>query len=302
MMESEGRPRPPNPAMPYREDCWSEGATEALIDSWGGRYLELNRGNLRQKDWQEVADSVNSRPGAVHRPRRSDVQCKNRIDTLKKKYKAEKVRVSNSGGVLGSQWPFYSRLDDLIGSITPMKMPLLLPPPVSPPMALPLPLHRKGSPLPVAAAAAAAAAASSSWEKRPAPVPLAIDDSLFRRSFMAAAAAKEEVEESDESGSFRSSRSSKGRSGKGWKRRRSEGEGDGIRELAKAIEMFADMYERVEEGKQRQMIEMEKKRMEFAKGLEVQRMQMFVDCQIQIEKIKRANRANPGELSSFIYI
>ncbi|KAJ0986022.1 hypothetical protein J5N97_004378 [Dioscorea zingiberensis] len=298
-MEAEGRPRPPNPAMPYREDCWSEGATETLIDAWGGRYLELNRGNLRQKDWQEVADSVNSRPGAARRAPRTDVQCKNRIDTLKKKYKAERARVSNSGGALGSQWPFFSRLDDLIGSTTPVKIPLLLPPPPSPPMALPLPSHRKGLPLPVAAAAAAAAA-SLSRDKRPAPVPIAMDDSLFRRSFMAAAAAKEEVEESDESGSSRSSRSSKGRYGRGWKRRRVEGEGegegdgDGIRELAKAIEMFADMYERVEEAKQRQMIEMEKKRMEFAKGLEVQRMKMFVDCQIQIEKIKRSNRADPG--------
>lgn len=44
-----------------REDCWSEGATEMLIDAWGERFLELNRGNLRQKHWEEVAEIVSSR-------------------------------------------------------------------------------------------------------------------------------------------------------------------------------------------------------------------------------------------------
>ncbi|MEI4856007.1 hypothetical protein, partial [Klebsiella pneumoniae] len=36
-----------------REDCWSEGATAVLIDAWGERYLELSRGNLKQKHWKE---------------------------------------------------------------------------------------------------------------------------------------------------------------------------------------------------------------------------------------------------------
>ncbi|XP_022746794.1 trihelix transcription factor ASIL2-like [Durio zibethinus] len=91
-----------------REDCWSEGATAALIEAWGDRYLRLNRGNLRQKDWQEVADAVNSRQTGV-KPRKTDVQCKNRIDTLKKKYKLERSKPPPS------KWPFFSRIDSLIG-------------------------------------------------------------------------------------------------------------------------------------------------------------------------------------------
>ncbi|KAI8000746.1 Trihelix transcription factor ASIL2 [Camellia lanceoleosa] len=83
---------PPSRSLPFREDCWSEEATSTLVDAWGRRYLDLNRGNLRQKDWQEVADAVNLRHGHTKKTRRTDVQCKNRIDTLKKKYKVEKAR------------------------------------------------------------------------------------------------------------------------------------------------------------------------------------------------------------------
>ena len=86
-----------NPKKPNhgggREDCWSEGSTETLIEAWGGRYLRLNRGNLRQKDWIEVSDAVNSRRSPL-KPPRTDVQCKNRIDTLKKKYKLHKSKPS----------------------------------------------------------------------------------------------------------------------------------------------------------------------------------------------------------------
>ena len=63
-----------------REDCWNEDATSFLIEAWEQRYIELNRGNLRQKQWQK------------------DVQCKNQIDTSKKKYMIEKARVLDSNG------------------------------------------------------------------------------------------------------------------------------------------------------------------------------------------------------------
>uniref|UniRef100_A0A1J3DY16 Trihelix transcription factor ASIL1 n=1 Tax=Noccaea caerulescens TaxID=107243 RepID=A0A1J3DY16_NOCCA len=91
-----------------REDWWSEDATATLIEAWGDRYVHLNRGNLRQNDWKEVADTVNSSHGNG-RPK-TDIQCKNRIDTLKKKYKTEKAK-SNS------TWCFFDRLDFLIGPV-----------------------------------------------------------------------------------------------------------------------------------------------------------------------------------------
>lgn len=95
-----------------REDCWSEGATGVLIDAWGERYLELSRGNLKQKHWKEVADIVSSREDYTKAPK-TDIQCKNRIDTVKKKYKLEKTKIMSGGG--SSKWVFFEKLDQLIG-------------------------------------------------------------------------------------------------------------------------------------------------------------------------------------------
>uniref|UniRef100_A0A803M3W7 Myb/SANT-like DNA-binding domain-containing protein n=1 Tax=Chenopodium quinoa TaxID=63459 RepID=A0A803M3W7_CHEQI len=92
-----------------RDDCWSEESTAVLIEAWGERYLRSNRGNLRQNDWNEVADAVNS--AGITR-RKTDIQCKNRIDTIKKKYKVEKVKSPPS------TWRFFERLDFLIGNVT----------------------------------------------------------------------------------------------------------------------------------------------------------------------------------------
>jgi hypothetical protein len=197
------------------------------------------------------------------------VQCKNRIDTLKKKYKVEKARVSESNGNSMSSWPFFSRLDPLIGSAVTAKRPSIS---QSPPMALALP-YRKPVVLP---------------QKRPAP--LAMDDSYFRRNYsaVAAAAAAEEEEGSEDDESDEDLGTSDESGG--------NGELDGMKKLAKAIERFGDIYERVEGEKQRQMIELEKQRMQFAKDLEVQRMQLFMDTQVQLEKIKHAKRSASDDI------
>ncbi|KFK38776.1 hypothetical protein AALP_AA3G158900 [Arabis alpina] len=105
-----------------REDCWSERATAVLIDAWGDRYLELSRGNLKQKHWKEVAEIVSSREDYGKTPK-TDIQCKNRIDTVKKKYKQEKVRIVNGGA--RSRWVFFDKLDRLIGSTA--KIPAVCP-------------------------------------------------------------------------------------------------------------------------------------------------------------------------------
>ncbi|KAJ8761364.1 hypothetical protein K2173_001494 [Erythroxylum novogranatense] len=255
--------------MPIREDCWSEEATSTLVDSWGKRYLELNRGNLRQKDWQDVADAVNALHGHTKKTHRTDVQCKNRIDTIKKKYKIEKARVASSNGTLTSSWPFFDRLDSLIGSNFPAKKqpsPSLSP---SPPVALPLTSYRKtpSSTPPTAMVALP--------QKRPA------DDGYFRRNYSAmAAAAAAESESEEEEEELEEERESE-----------EDGDGEGIRRLARAIERFGEVYERVESEKLRQMVDLEKQRMKFSKDLEMERMRIFTETQIQLEKIKKGKRS-----------
>lgn len=273
----------PTRPLPFREDCWSEEATSTVVDAWGRRYMELNRGNLRQKDWQEVADAVNALHGHSKKTRRTDVQCKNRIDTLKKKYKVEKAKIAESGGTLTSSWPFFDRLDALIGNsvkhqfpkvtqvvVTPSLSILSIP---STPMAVPLPYRR-----PVSSVATPVILP----QKRLSP---SVDDSYFRRNYSAVAAAAaadaEEGEEESEEGMGLSEETM---------------EEEGIQRLAKAIDRFREIYERVEGMKQRQLVELEKQRMQFAKDLEVQRMQLLMDTQVQLEKIKQAKRPGTDDI------
>uniref|UniRef100_A0A7N0U4A6 Myb/SANT-like DNA-binding domain-containing protein n=1 Tax=Kalanchoe fedtschenkoi TaxID=63787 RepID=A0A7N0U4A6_KALFE len=263
---------PPSRPIPVREDCWTEEATSTLVDAWGKRYVELSRGNLRQKDWQEVADAVNARHGHSKKTFRTDVQCKNRIDTIKKKYKTEKARASASNGALASNWPFYDRLDALIGPNVKKAVTggggggqVGTPP---------LPANRKAGPH------------ASTLPKKRGAAAASMDDSYFRRNYsaVAAAAAAADLDEpEDEEERMEDEESERSRSSGD-----EEGDGDGIKKLAKAIKRFGEIYARVEGEKQRQMVELEKQRMQFAKELEVQRMQMFMNTQVQLEKIKRS--------------
>ncbi|GAB4859686.1 hypothetical protein Ancab_011165 [Ancistrocladus abbreviatus] len=291
-------PPPLQPAfrpMPVREDCWSEEATHTLIEAWGERYIELNRGNLRQKHWQEVADAVNALHGHTKKTRRTDIQCKNRIDTIKKKYKIEMAKDLASRGSYVSPWPFYSRLNELIGDS--MKKVSISPPP--------LPLsHRKtslsSSTLPLPSPSPALALTSpipvgprSLKPKRPA----AVDESFFRRNFsaaaVAAAAAAEDEEEEEEEVEEQDSETSRSRSSRGSGSRRKER--DGCKKLAEAIMRFGEIYERVEVMKQEQLIELEKHRMQFAKDLEYQRMKLLMDTQLQLAKIKRPKTSDDAD-------
>ncbi|XP_047331110.1 trihelix transcription factor ASIL1-like [Impatiens glandulifera] len=277
------KPSPSQRTVPFREDCWSEEATSTLVDAWGRRFMELNRGNLRQNDWQEVSDIVNSLHGHTKKSYRTDVQCKNRIDTLKKKYKVEKARVSASNGAVTSSWSFYSRMDTLIGSAVSNKTGHGSKPVKSPPMGIPLTYRKPVTPINQVAVLP---------QKRP------LDDSYFRKNYSAMAAAAAAVdgveeEESEDEASSQDFGSSE-QSGEGDR----DGEAEGMRSLARAIVSFGEIYERVEREKQRQMIELEKQRMQFTKDLEVQRMQLFMDTQVEVVKMKQVKRSNSNDIYS----
>ncbi|XP_021723756.1 trihelix transcription factor ASIL2-like isoform X1 [Chenopodium quinoa] len=281
------RPRPqPLPgtltrASPVlREDCWSEDATHALIEAWGSHHLALNRGNLRQHQWLEVAAAVNS---AGYRRRRTDIQCKNRIDTLKKKYKIEKSKTVDSSGGYVSPWPFFSRLDFLISGDGEK----------------PLSSGRKISPDTPSTTTALTKfpVAPRSALKRKRPVP--VDDSFFRQQFAAviAAAAEVEAHESSEERERESSERTGTSSDSGGRERRDsrvedEGFNNGCRQLAEAIMRFGEVYERVETVKQEQLIDLEKHRMQFTKDLEYQRMKLLMDTQLQLARIKRSKHSD----------
>ena len=222
---------------PGREDWWSEDATATLIEAWGDRYVHLSRGNLRQNDWKEVADAVNSRHGNG-RPK-TDVQCKNRIDTLKKKYKTEKAKPSSS-------WCFFERLDFLIGPVALKK-----------------------------------STGGAGALKSPLTKPISSESSLDDDD--------DDDDDDDVEGDW-------GFVARKHRRVEDEGlcpdprEGSSCRELARAILKLGEVYERIESAKQGMMIELEKQRMEAAKEIELQRMNMLMDMQMELEKSKLGKR------------
>jgi hypothetical protein len=94
----------------YRKDReeWTDGAISSLLDAYTDRFEQLNRGNLRGRDWEDVAAAVTDSGG------KSVEQCKNKIDNLKKRYKVECQRISGSASV--SHWPWYKQMEQIIGN------------------------------------------------------------------------------------------------------------------------------------------------------------------------------------------
>ncbi|GLT56052.1 hypothetical protein SLA2020_291250 [Shorea laevis] len=290
-----------------REDCWSEGATEVLIEAWGERYLELSRGNLKQKHWKEVAEIVSGREDYSKTPK-TDIQCKNRIDTVKKKYKSEKAKMSDGGAP--SRWMFFQRLDQLIGP------------------------SAKGA----FNAAGGGGASGGSGSKVPIGIPVGIrsarnhfhaspvpeprqQQQQNKRSVMMKnknqnlsqkvqprkqSRAVAESDEDDEQLSVESMDSlppppekkakkvqeevNSGGKDKKW--------GNSVRELTQAILKFGEVYEQAESAKLQQLVEMEKQRMKFAKELELQRMQFFMKTQLEISQLKHGRRGGNGNSSN----
>eukprot|EP00252_Welwitschia_mirabilis_P011654 TRINITY_DN25998_c0_g1_i1.p1 TRINITY_DN25998_c0_g1~~TRINITY_DN25998_c0_g1_i1.p1 ORF type:complete len:314 (-),score=48.93 TRINITY_DN25998_c0_g1_i1:656-1597(-) len=238
-------PQAPAPATAgnIRDDCWSEGATNTLIDAWGQRYLHLNRGNLKQKHWREVSDAVNARPGASGKSRKTDIQCKNRLDTLKKKYKTEKGRLINGQ----SRWPFYAKLDALIGPPRKNQITQKLTPQHH--------LH---------------VGVSQSFPAPSQPMPLPSKNQVPNGS------------RSSGSGSPDTTESCPKRA------RVYENSDSPLKELASAILKFGEVYERIEMAKQQQLVELEKQRLEFTRDIELQRMQLFFQTQLEVAKIESA--------------
>uniref|UniRef100_A0ACD5URU2 Uncharacterized protein n=1 Tax=Avena sativa TaxID=4498 RepID=A0ACD5URU2_AVESA len=256
-----------------REDAWSEGATSALIDAWGERFVALGRGSLRHPQWQEVAESVSARDNYSKAPK-SDVQCKNRIDTLKKKYKIERAKPVSS-------WQFFDRLDVLLAPTYNNNQ--------KPPAA-----HPNG--------------------RNAVPTALRVGFPQRSRTPLMPAAAPVKRRAPSPEMSAASSESSDGfppepvlPAANGKRRRTDEGRVDGsssahgervqgMRELAQAIRRFGEAYERVEIAKLEQTVEMERQRLDFARELESQRVQFFLNTQMELSQAK--NHTAPAAATS----
>ncbi|KAM3689417.1 hypothetical protein ACB098_09G046000 [Castanea mollissima] len=103
----------------YRKDReeWSDAAIACLLDAYTDKFTQLNRGNLRGRDWEEVAVTVSER---CEKQTKSVEQCKNKVDNLKKRYKLERQRMIN-GGISVSHWPWFKHMENIVGNSLPVK-------------------------------------------------------------------------------------------------------------------------------------------------------------------------------------
>ena len=259
-------PRSQNHGSYGREDCWTEEATSALIEVWGDRFLELNRGNLRQKDWKDVSTAVNQHLAAIGKPRKTDIQCKNRIDTLKKKFKIEKIK---SGP---PTWRFYTRLEELLGDSAGKKARELS-------FTIKVRSPRNDSEGSISKSKVSSESSKEEFTR---------GNNRGRKVFL---------ESRRQWGSFSEiDRLIGGANGRG-----KIGIDGAFEDLADAIERFGEIYERVEDSKQQQMVEVERRRIEIAKELEFQRMQLVKEARLKLEKIKRPEySSSSGTVDPFL--
>lgn len=129
------KPPPPAPAPApaptggdrLKRDEWSEGAVSSLLEAYEAKWILRNRAKLKGQDWEDVAKHVSSRANSTKSPK-TQTQCKNKIESMKKRYRSESATAADSS----SSWPLYSRLDLLLrgNAQTPSPVPAL--PPANP--------------------------------------------------------------------------------------------------------------------------------------------------------------------------
>ncbi|KAH0864990.1 hypothetical protein HID58_082201 [Brassica napus] len=90
-----------------KRDEWSEGAVSSLLEAYETKWVLRNRAKLKGQDWEDVARHVSSRASHSKSPK-TQTQCKNKIESMKKRYRSESATAD------GSSWPLYSRLDHLL--------------------------------------------------------------------------------------------------------------------------------------------------------------------------------------------
>jgi hypothetical protein len=103
----------PKPSVGGRNPLtdWTEHETFVLLDAWGEKFLQRGKKSLRSDEWQEVAEKVSDKS----KIERTDTQCRNRLDTLKKKYKIERIKLAEDGGG-ASKWVYFKKMDVLMST------------------------------------------------------------------------------------------------------------------------------------------------------------------------------------------
>ncbi|MBA0695025.1 hypothetical protein Goari_005263, partial [Gossypium aridum] len=247
-------PSVPKPSFGGRNSLtdWTERETFVLLDAWGDLFLQRGRKSLRSEEWQEVAEKVSE----VSKIERTDTQCRNRLDTLKKKYKKEKAMLAETGGT-SSKWVYFKKMDMLMST----------------------PPQQGG-------------------------LSCGLDSGEYvfmnPRVYLNRANGLDEMRDSPADSESADSEEdvSDGLPPKKRRFRRQYDEGSSFRLLADLIQKFSDTYEKIEDSKRQQMLELEKMRMDFHRELEMQKQHIMERAQAEIAKIQQQADDDENEKAS----
>ncbi|XP_058780526.1 uncharacterized protein LOC131654120 [Vicia villosa] len=218
---------------------WTEKETFVLLDAWGDRFLQHGRKSLRSDEWQQVAEKVSE----VSKVDRTDTQCRNRLDTLKKKYKKDKIKFSEMGGG-DKKWVYFKKMDKLMSS----------------------PPQQAGF--------------SCGLDSR---------ESVFLKPRVFANHANGLDDTRDNPANTKSIGVEGLERPRAKKRRKGRGsdESSSFKLLADSIQNFGKIYEKIENNKRQQMMELEKMRMDFLTELETQKREIFEKLQSEILRFEQ---------------
>ncbi|MBA0627408.1 hypothetical protein Godav_004922 [Gossypium davidsonii] len=247
-------PSVPKPSFGGRNSLtdWTERETFVLLDAWGDLFLQRGRKSLRSEEWQEVAEKVSE----VSKIERTDTQCRNRLDTLKKKYKKEKAMLAETGGT-SSKWVYFKKMDMLMST----------------------PPQQGG-------------------------LSCGLDSGEYvfmnPRVYLNRANGLDEMRDSPADSESADSEEdvSDGLPPKKRRFRRQYDEVSSFRLLADLIQKFSDTYEKIEDSKRQQMLELEKMRMDFHRELEMQKQHIMERAQAEIARIQQQADDDENEKAS----
>lgn len=92
---------------------WHPATVFRLLDTYGGKYAD-GKHHLKIKDWEEILKAVN-RQSEGSKTCKSVKQCRDKVDSLKKRYKLEKQKADRHG-VDKVTWSFFHKLDEIMGA------------------------------------------------------------------------------------------------------------------------------------------------------------------------------------------
>lgn len=257
-------PPAPKPAFGGRNSVadWSEHETFILLDAWGDKFLQHGRKSLRSEEWQEVAEKV-SQESKIDR---TDSQCRNRLDTLKKKYKKEKAKFSECGSFI-SKWVYFKKMDTLMCSQP----------------------QQSGLSCGVDSGEYVFMNPRDYLNRAN-----GLDEMRDSPANSESAEGEEEDEEEEDEDEEEDSEGLPPRKRKTGKKEN----GISFKLLADSIQKFSDIYEKIENSKRQQMLELEKMRMDFHRDLELQKRQILERAQAEIAKIRQGDDDEENDVSA----